>query len=75
MVFQGSYLRVTTLKTVDGTMPLIIDGKPQYKEDFLPLSARAHLEAQNKDLPEMLRKKIEVINGEQPGKEKSSTKK
>jgi len=76
MVFQGNYLRVTSLRTVDGTTPLIIDGELQYKEDFLPLSAKQFIETQNKDLPEILRKRIEVVKGDQPAKEsKTSNKK
>lgn len=62
MVFQGKYLRVLTPRTIDGTTPLLFDGMLQYKEDFLPFSAKLFLERQNKDLPEILRKKIEVID-------------
>lgn len=75
MVFQGNYLRVYTLKTVDGTTPALVDGQLSYKEEFLPLSARPFLERQNKDLPEILKKKIELVTSEQPVKESKATKK
>lgn len=61
MVFQGNYLRVSTPRTLDGVTPLLKDEKLQYKEDFLPLSAKPFLEAQNKDLPDILKKKIEIV--------------
>lgn len=62
MVFQGNYLRVLSPRTVDGVTPLLTDGTLQYKEQFLPLSAKPFLDLQNKDLPEILRKKIQVIS-------------
>lgn len=50
MYFTGPYLRVTTPKTTNGIIPLIINGKPQYQESFLPLTAKKSLEAKNKRL-------------------------
>ena len=75
MVFQGKYLRVLSPRTVDGTTPLLVNGMLQYKEEFLPISAKPFLERQNKDLPEILRKKIEIIDDSVPtAKEKVQTK-
>lgn len=48
MNFKGSYLRVITPKTTNGIIPLIIDGKVQEKESFLPMSARKMIEAKNR---------------------------
>lgn len=62
MVFQGNHLRVLSPRTVDGVTPLLADGVLQYKEEFLPLSAKPFLEIQNRDLPEILRKKIIIID-------------
>ena len=74
MVFTGSYLRVNTPRTIDGATPLLVDGVLQYKEDFLPLSARQFLEEQNKNLPEILRKKIEVVKPNEAQKEPQTKK-
>jgi len=65
MVFEGKHLRVLSPRTIDGVTPLLVNDTLQYKEEFLPLSAKPFLERQNKDLPEILRKKIEVIDGSQ----------
>lgn len=63
--FKGKYLRVTTPVTSNGILPLIIDGKPQYEETFLPLSAQKDLEKKNKNLDRTnnghLKAKIEVV--------------
>lgn len=73
MVFQGKHLRVLSPRTIDGTTPLLVNGMLQYKEEFLPISAKPFLERQNKDLPEILRKKIEVIDDSAPiAKEKAA---
>lgn len=64
--FKGAYLRVETPRTIDGTVPLIIDGIQQYKESHLPLSARKSLERKNERLPGHLRHKIEEVGGEAP---------
>lgn len=47
MYFTGPYLRVLTPRTTNGIVPLIIDGEQQYREDFLPLTARKQLESKN----------------------------
>jgi len=63
--FTGSYLRVLSPRTTNGLSPQIgPDGKLVYREDHLPLSAKKHLENQNKKLPEILRKTIEVVGGD-----------
>ena len=63
MLFKGSYLRVSSPITSNGTnIKLDETGRAMYRETFLPLSARKELENQNKKLPEHLRKKIEVVH-------------
>lgn len=64
-LFKGNYLRVLTPCTTNGTSPML-DKKGQlvYKETLLPVSAKRDLEEQNKILPEILRKKIELISGD-----------
>lgn len=64
--FKGAYLRVETPRTIDGTVPLMIDGVQQYKESHLPLSARKALERRNEKIAPFLRHKIEVVGGEAP---------
>lgn len=65
-LFKGSYLRVLSPKTTDGRTPMIgADGKVVLKEQHLPISAKRDLEIQNKDLPEILKKKIEIVNGDE----------
>ena len=67
MVFNGNYLRVSTPRTTDGVTPQMQDGRLVYKEDFLPLTAKADLEKQNEKLPEILRKVIEVVKNDEHG--------
>jgi hypothetical protein len=62
MFFKGNYLRVLTPKTVDGNRPMIgYDGRVVYREDMLPLSAKRAIESRNAQLPDHLKKKIEVV--------------
>jgi hypothetical protein len=67
MVFKGNYLRVSTPRTTDGVTPLMQNDRLVYKEDFLPLSAEEHLRKQNEKLPEILKKKIEVVKNDENG--------
>jgi hypothetical protein len=67
MVFKGNYLRVSTPRTTDGVTPQMEDGRLVYKEDFLPLSALKDLNEQNLKLPEILKKKIEVVKNDDQG--------
>lgn len=67
MVFNGNYLRVSTPRTTDGVTPQMVDGRLVYKEDFLPLSALKDLNEQNLKLPEILKKKIEVVKNDEHG--------
>lgn len=67
MVFKGNYLRVSTPRTTDGVTPQMEDGRLVYKEDFLPLSALKDLNEQNLKLPEILKKKIEVVKNDEQG--------
>lgn len=64
MIYSGSYLRVLTPRTTNGTNILVDEntGIAQYKEAHLPLTARRKIELLNKSLPAHLRKKIEVIS-------------
>lgn len=66
LTFKGKYLRVTTPKTKDGNVPLIIDNVPQTKENYLPISAKSYLERENLKRPEHLRHIIEVIDDSIP---------
>jgi hypothetical protein len=61
-MLKGSYLRVLTPITTNGTNIKLEKGVAQYKETFLPLTAKKELEAQNRSLPEHLRKEIEVVS-------------
>lgn len=63
----GSYLRVTTPLTTNGTLPLLKNGQQQTEETFLPLTAKRHLERKNARLAKNgfghLVAKIEVVGG------------
>jgi hypothetical protein len=61
MIFPQGTLRVVSPVTEDGNRPKIIDGMPVYKETFLPKTAKRALERQNNNLPNHLKKKIEVL--------------
>jgi len=61
-MFNGDCLRVLSPKTEDGNRPRIgYDGRIEYREDFLPLTARRALERQNSRLPSHLKKIIEPV--------------
>jgi hypothetical protein len=45
------------------------DGRLVYKETFLPTSSKRDLDLQNKYLPDILKKKIELVSEEQPTRE------
>ena len=47
MFFKGRHLRVTTPKTTNGQIPLIVNGIPQTVVTFAPLSAKKSLERKN----------------------------
>lgn len=61
MIFPKGTLRVVSPVTEDGNRPKIVDGMPVYKETFLPKTAKRNLERQNNNLPNHLKKKIEVL--------------
>jgi hypothetical protein len=65
MYFKDSYLRVVTPVTEDGNRPRIVNGQQVFKETALPLSAKKHLMAQNRELPVHLRKIIEEVHNNQ----------
>lgn len=49
--FKGKYLRVQTPITTNGILQKIgSDGKAEYEETFLPLSAKKELEKKNRHL-------------------------
>lgn len=63
MLYNGPYLRVTSIRTTNGNNPEIgDDGRVKTKEAHLPMTARDLLEKQNRGLPKHLRKTIEVIS-------------
>lgn len=61
----GSYLRVTTPVTTNGTTPLLINGVQQVEETLLPLTAKKELEKKNRHLERTgsahLVMKIEIV--------------
>lgn len=66
MQFQsGPYLRVKSPITKDGSNILIVDGQVQYKDTYLPMSAKKYMEAQNSLLPGNLKKIIQVVGMEE----------
>lgn len=69
-LFKGSYLRVLTPCTTDGTSPMMDeDGRIVKKETFLPVSAKRDLDIQNKYLPDILKKTIQLVTEEQATKD------
>lgn len=67
--FKGDYLRVMSPVTTNGMVNQFgPDGRPLYKEDHLPVTARKALEKRNLKLPENLRKKIELVPAYKPEK-------
>lgn len=62
--FKGNYLRVLTPRTIDGVTPRMDGDRLIFKEDHLPMSAKPFLEEQNKNLPEILKKRIEIVSDE-----------
>lgn len=61
-MLKGDCLRVLSPKTEDGNRPRIgTDGRIEYKEEFLPLTAKRALERQNNRLPAHLKKIIEPV--------------
>jgi len=67
MVYTGNYLRVLTPRTVDGVTPEMENDRLVLKEAFMPLTALRELEEQNKRLPEILRKRIEIVTDDEDG--------
>lgn len=67
-----SYLRVLTPQTIDGVNLKYAEGGERvlFKETHLPLTARKHLEAENANLPQQLKHKIEVVVSAEPVKPK-----
>lgn len=66
---NGDHIRVVTPITTNGVIPKLDEqGQQAYKETFLPLTAKKFIEEQNINLPNHLKKIIEVITDkdEQP---------
>jgi hypothetical protein len=66
---NGDHIRVVTPITVNGVIPKLDEhGMQAYKETFLPLTAKKFIEEQNLNLPNHLKKIIEIISDkdEQP---------
>jgi hypothetical protein len=69
MFFNEDHLRITKVKTIDGTSPLIgEDERPVKKVVFAPLNplSKKLLEDQNTRLPTNLKMKIEVVKAYKP---------
>lgn len=64
MLFGNTYLRVLTPITTNGVNPRISDGQVEYRETYLPYTAKRHLDELNMKLPDHLKKQIEVIGKE-----------
>lgn len=72
MIFPNGTLRVVSPVTEDGNRPKIVDGMPVYKETFLPKTAKRALDRQNNNLPNHLKKKIEIVDEGTPAKKLKS---
>jgi hypothetical protein len=69
MFFNEDHLRITKVKTIDGTSPLIgEDERPVKKVIFAPLNplSKKLLEDQNTRLPTNLKMKIETVKAYKP---------
>jgi hypothetical protein len=69
MFFNEDHLRITKVKTIDGTSPLIgEDERPVKKVIFAPLNPQSKklFEDQNTRLPTNLKMKIDVVKGYKP---------
>lgn len=68
MYFKGNYLRVLTPRTTNGVVPKLINGEQQWKETFLPITAKKQIEKKNNRLKKngfsQLVAEIEVIGDE-----------
>lgn len=69
MNFSEDHLKITKVRTTDGTSPLIgADERPVKKVIFAPLNPQSKklFEDQNTRLPTNLKMKIEVVKGYRP---------
>jgi|SRR6476620_2983013 len=69
MFFNEDHLKITKVRTTDGTSPLIgEDERPVKKVIFAPLNPQSKklFEDQNTRLPTNLKMKIEVVKGYRP---------
>ena len=58
---NGDHLRVVSVITEDGVRPKLVNGTQVFKETLLPLTAKKHIEERNRELPNHLKMKIEVV--------------
>lgn len=69
MYFNGPYLRILTVKTTNGIIPLTVNGEIQYKESFAPLTAKKQFEKKaarlNKNGHGHLAPIVEVVGNEE----------
>lgn len=75
-LFKGDYLRVLSPVTINGMTPkMSADGRQEFKEDHLPITAQKMLERKNLKLPPHLRKKIEIVPAYRPEPKVTKSKK
>lgn len=65
MFFNEDHYKVTKVRTLDGTTPLIVDNVVQTKVVYFPKNpvVKKLLEEQNTRLPNGMKMKIELMNG------------
>jgi hypothetical protein len=68
MFFNEDHLKITKVRTLDGTTPLIVNERVQHKVIYAPNNAlvKKLLEEQNTRLPNGMKMKIEFIKGYAP---------
>ena len=63
MIFPNGTIRVVSPVREGGNRVRVDDmGRPMYKEEYFPLSAKREFDRQNRSLPNHLKKKIEVVS-------------
>lgn len=63
MIFKGGTIRVVSPVREGGNRVRVDEyGRPMYKEEFFPASAKSQFDRQNRSLPNHLKKKIEFVN-------------
>lgn len=63
MIFPNGTIRVVSPVREGGNRVRVDNlGRPMYKEEYFPLSAKREFDRQNRSLPNHLKKKIEVVS-------------